>query len=109
MVCSVKTTGILLNATQPVWLWISWANEALTAGTGNVVGNNSFLFYADVTPIAKATTAAVSSFTTDTVEFTVPYNQEQSATGFLNTNFSYIQLILILSLTRYSGIQSYSF
>lgn len=70
-----------MDGKQPVWLWISWANNELTAGTGKVVGNNSFLYYADMTPLAKATTVAVSSFNADTVQFTIPYNQDQITTG----------------------------
>lgn len=82
------TPGLLLNGTEPVWLWISWANSALTAGSGNVVGSNRFLSYADMTPVAQATTVAVSAFATDTVEFTIPYDQDQSTTGLFSSSFN---------------------
>ena len=77
----------MMNGTEPVWLWIAWVNGALTAGSGSVVGNNTFLNYPDNTPVAKATTVAVSSFMSDTVEFTIPYNQDQSTAGLFNSKY----------------------
>lgn len=75
-----------MNGIQWVWIWMSWANEMFTMGSGKIVGQNIFLMYPNVSEIANVSTVAVSSYATYKAQWMIPLAQNSVADSAINLN-----------------------